>query len=241
MPYEGNVALINGLIPANGQNFPLVHMNHVYVDDEWRLSDVLRDIAFREMEGTIRLTPAEAEIGRTIDSIGVIWNLNQTPERIVINDTHEVEAPRAAGSDTIYDLGITDTTTITFTAYDDGNPVKPASTVTISQDFVFKHRVFWGAASEPASINAAFINSLPSSELRETRAGTITATAGAGEYIWFAYPADFGFSSFDVNGWQGGFIHAKSFNYINPYGHGELYRVYRSARPNIGTVTAIVT
>lgn len=44
MAYQGSVDLISGIRPKNGGQFPLVNAHDVYVDDERRLDDVLKDI-----------------------------------------------------------------------------------------------------------------------------------------------------------------------------------------------------
>ena len=241
MAYEGNVELINGLIPANGQNFPLVHMDHVYVGDDWRLSDVLRDIKYEDIEGTVELSPNVAEIGRTIDSITVSWNLNRIPDRIVINGSHEVESPTGVGSDTVTNLGLTESTSITFSVFDDGNPVKPASAKILSIDFLFSHPIFWGCKTIPISgeIDSAFLRTL-TSELRNTFKGTYNVTAQEGQHIWFAFPDSFGFPQFSVNGWHGGFIHVAAIDYTNEYNHTETYRVYRSGQPSLGSLSVVI-
>lgn len=41
MAFEGDIQVINGLVPANGNDFPLVEASHVYVDDSNNLDDKL--------------------------------------------------------------------------------------------------------------------------------------------------------------------------------------------------------
>ena len=81
-----------------------------------------------------------------------------------------------------------------------------------------------------------------SSELSGSRARTKTVTAGAGQYIWFAYPARLGAATFKVGGFEGGFTLVDgSFSHTNASGYTEAYRVYRSDNAGLGATTVVVS
>ena len=240
MAYEGNVTLINGLIQANGQNFPLVHMDAVYVDDDMRLSDALRELAGAATPfalTSISTTPEVAETGDTVTEIIFTYEFNQIPETLRIAGV-EVEEPARSGQFTLTGQNITAETSFLIYAVDEGSSIKPRGIVNERVSLYFKHRIYWGVAEEPTSLTEEFVEGLSESELSDTLARTITLTAGEGEYLWFAYPENLGFPTFEVNGFLGGFIHA---GVVAFPARNVSYRVYRSGKPAIGTVTAHIS
>jgi len=113
--------------------------------------------------------------------------------------------------------------------------------VTENRYFYWRPLVFWGVDSTPASTEV-FIESLSETALDNNRNRTFTITAGAGEYICFAYPNSYGVASFTVGGFEGGFtLLSDSISVTNAYGVTQDYRLYRSDNPSLGSTTVVVT
>lgn len=45
MAYNGTIELISGITPKNGQDFPLAQAKDIYVDDDLRLDQALKNIS----------------------------------------------------------------------------------------------------------------------------------------------------------------------------------------------------
>lgn len=103
----------------------------------------------------------------------------------------------------------------------------------------FYNPIFWGAAVDQQPTDT-FLNSLTSA-LSDAKGRTVTITAGAGEYLWYAVPARLGACSFKVGGFDGGFGQPVLFTYTNSAGFAEDYAVYRSDNAGLGTTTVIIT
>ena len=65
-------------------------------------------------------------------------------------------------------------------------------------------------------------------------------TAGAGQYILFAWPARLADPTFWVGGQQGGFTKQAAANYTNPNGYLESYNFFTSNQANLGA-TVVTT
>lgn len=110
-----------------------------------------------------------------------------------------------------------------------------------SKNIPWYPRVYWGDAAEGAAIDEALVEGLPSSVLSNTRARAITATAGAGEKIFYAVPDSFGACTFFVEGFEGGFEDVGTVDVENVHGVTITYRVYRSDQPNLGATNITVS
>lgn len=73
----------------------------------------------------------------------------------------------------------------------------------------------------------------------ETKAHTFTVRTGAGQYVYFMLPARLGIPTFNVGGFDGGFILEGVTTWENAAGFTESYNVFRSLNPNLGTTTVI--
>ena len=109
-----------------------------------------------------------------------------------------------------------------------------------SLTYRFMHRAYWGASTAPASYTGAFISSLSDSRLTTTRTGTVRVTAGAGQYIYYCFPASWGTPTFNVGGFDGGFELVDTLSFTNNYGITTTYVIWKSDNPNLDSVTILI-
>ena len=86
-----------------------------------------------------------------------------------------------------------------------------AATASKTATLLFLNRVHWGAASVPATYNSTFVLGLSNNALASSRSRTFSVTAGAGQYIYYAIPSSFGTPTFNVGGFDGGFVKVATF------------------------------
>ena len=154
-------------------------------------------------------------------TVSLAWSLNKTATTQTINNT-PVEGNTATYSN------VTDSTTYTLSVSDgETNDVQSASVV-------FANRIYYGVAVNLSAVNT--LNSVVSDEIERR----FTVTAGAGEYIIYAFPARLGSAQFFVDNWEGGFDAPVEQTITNSSGYSETYKVYKSTNANLGTTTVDV-
>ena len=97
-------------------------------------------------------------------------------------------------------------------------------------------KVYWGASAGIPNISA-----LSGSALAASRVGSFTATATAGQKLYFAIPASFGTPTFAVNGFIGGFQPAGTYIVVNSKGISLSYTLWESVNTGLGSTTVVVT
>lgn len=172
-----------------------------------------------------------AEKGRTINSVVLSWAANKVPKEVYVDG----KSFEATNTDiTLADLGLTSDKTWTLKVVDDFG-----ASATKQTTLHFYNGVYYGAAVNPVTIDSVFVRSLQK-KLTGTRKGTLTVTAGSGQYIWFAFPVALGEPTFRVGGFEGGFIDMGVISYTNMYGYTEKYKVWKSENTNLGTTTVVI-
>lgn len=230
MSYNGSVELIAGITQANNQDYPLVHVHAVYVDDDTRLDGVLDQIASDISDlkyvpmaiNSFTVTPNECEIDATLNSVELKFNLNKVPT--VLKRDNTVVEPAKSGT---WNIGgtIVGNTTFKIDATDERDLTKSATAKITS-----KPKIFWGAAVEPTTIDNTFLNTL-NSKLATDFLTTFTANAVTGRYIWFACPHSFGTPKFYSGGFSGGINKVGT---TTRYNSNMTYDIYRSDYDGLG-------
>lgn len=102
----------------------------------------------------------------------------------------------------------------------------------------FHNKYYFGCAADPGTIDSWFIKRLNhESDFASSKPTFITIpTVNTGEYIWYAYPAKLGTSTFKMNGFNGGFNDAQIVSFTNGSGYTEDYYVYRSVESGLGSI-----
>ncbi len=127
--------------------------------------------------------------------------------------------------------GITANTTFKLIVTDDMEH-EIVQTKTIS----FYNGVYTGVGGDGAEIGSL------TKKLQGSRGITFTATAGEGEYIYYACPAGYGTPAFydKTTGFQASLVKVREENYTNSSGYTEEYQVWRSVHSGLGTLTVEV-
>lgn len=171
-----------------------------------------------------------AEKGDTIDTVTFNWTTSKTPSAITLaGESLDVSAT----SHTYSDLGLTKDSAVkswelVVTDERDAQAKKLTS-------ITFLDRVYYGAAAEPASYDSAFIMSLANKPLSSGKVTSFTATAGAGQYVYYCLPTYMGTCLFNVGGFDGGVNLVDTIELVNQHGHAQNYYIYRTDNANIGT------
>ena len=267
MSYSGSVTLVDGLVPANGQDFTLVNSRHVYVDDENRLSDYITEVneRFNVLEykpitiSSFSISPTEIEKGSTVTSIIFNYGLSKTPTTLTI-DGQAISNPAASGHDLSFGgFSYTDSHTFVLNATDTGPNGTAGASPTRNATLSFLYMVYCGIGDESPTINDAFLLGLPGTLLaswfkstdldRVNNAKAFNANATTGKYIYFALPKSLysgkftGSPIFSFNNTDGGFIQVTEFNHINSTNNpaaSTTYVVFRSQYPSLGNTTFTV-
>ena len=130
-------------------------------------------------------------------------------------------------------------TSITFTV---GATGSDSSFVTKTDSITFRNNNYSGVTNA-ASLTGGELNSELSGGLDNNRSQTFTVSAGAGEYIYYAYPSSYGDATFTVGGFAGGFskLHGGATAHVNIDGFSETYFIYRSDNASLGSTTVVVS
>lgn len=114
------------------------------------------------------------------------------------------------------------------------------NTINISKKFFvsFANYKYYGVSSD-SNIIEETIKEM-SKEVDIDRKGDFTVTANDGQYIYFAVPKRYGEPLFSVGGFENGFHLLKEINITNAYNYNEIYLVYESDQPSLGTTTVKV-
>ena len=126
--------------------------------------------------------------------------------------------------------------TIVITATDERD-ASVSRTLTIN----FQPKVYWGVAAGKEAYTDEDLLGLSGNALASGKARTFTVNAGADQYILYAIPSSFGVPTFKVNGFEGGFVKANTFEHTNASGYSQNYDVWKSVNPNLGNTQVVVT
>ena len=184
------------------------------------------------------------EKGCVVDQVSYRWETSKTPAWVRLDgqDIPISEQHPTWNEGQITSLHVTSKKTWTLKAKD--IKVGSISPVTVStgMSVIFLPRVFWGVAKDGSTLDSAFLEGFRSSgsAVADTQERTFTVTAGTGDYIWYAYPADFGLAKFIYGGFTGGFKFIKQMTFTSKYGVTDQYYLYRSVQSTLGLVEITV-
>lgn len=185
-------------------------------------------------------TVGTVEKGSSISKATVKWNYNKIPTNQSIT-VGSGEAQKIADDATSFDLtfdpAITADTKINIT----GTDARDASS-TVSTSITFLNKKYWGVGTVTSAddVTNEFVLGLGGNTLAGDRKGTVTVNAEAGQFIYFAIPADFGTPAFFVGGFEGGFDLLKTFDFTNASGYITSYNVYKSTNAGLGNTNVEV-
>lgn len=165
-----------------------------------------------------------------------------TPTSLVLTNTLNGESKNVLGTPTSFTSSQTyarttpnQTVVFTLTSTDGITPQVRTATITWGQ------KVYWGN-KVPATHNAAFITGLPSNGLQTTGNKTFTATAGATENLYFAYPTRLGSPTVVIGGFTYSWtVISTTISVTNAQGFAENYTLIQNENLGVGTKTVAVT
>lgn len=185
---------------------------------------------------TFTMTPSTDtyEIGSTVNEIVFNWTYNKDVVSQTLTDcTLADETVRTA----TYSTDITSNKTFTLNASDG------EKSVTSSKSISFKHYIYWGASAEPISgdYDSSFILSLDSKKFATNTKGNYSANVGSGQYLYLAYPSSWGqVSSWYIGGFETTTEDCGTIAFTNASGNTTTFRIVRSSRSGLGSITAEV-
>lgn len=183
---------------------------------------------------TATYTPALLDVEAasiSVDTSNVGYPLSLSPPYTTVS-ANGTSIPYPASKNT------TVTFTITATASD-------GSSDTATDTLSFRQYNYWGVTAN-SNISVGDLISLADNfgdkELLASRAKTFTINASSGQYIYYAYPSDYGEATFTVGGFEGGFAQVAGSGEIhtNANGYQETYRIYRSDETGLASTTVVV-
>lgn len=177
------------------------------------------------------------EIGATVSNPRFTWSYNKA----IVNQNL-----KAGGSvlplddqqarEYAYTGDITSNTTFTISGSDN-----KAKSCTRTGSFNFKHKRYFGVAEVPAEYNSDFILGLSGKEFCTGRTkSAFSLTAGAGQYMFYCFPATYGTPTFNVGGFDGGFELAATIDFTNASGNTTSFVIWKSENANLATQSIIV-
>ena len=172
------------------------------------------------------------EKGRTITDVTLTWSMNKVPTTLTLDGSSiDVSSKTKA----LTGLGLQADKTWTLKATDARNASVQKTTAVY-----FRNGRYYGVGTVDASgVNDKFVQGL-TKELASNNTTTFTVTAGTGQYIYYVHPASFGTPVFTVGGFEGGFDLIKTFDYTNPSGFKESYKVWKTTNASLGSTTVVV-
>lgn len=204
--------------------------------DEYK--QMIDDLAYVKIAITAgSATNSSNEIGATVTETTVNFTLNKEPKTLKIKFGSETEETLAtsARSKAYTGKSVKANTNIVITATDERDATA-TRTVTIS----FQPKVYWGVADNKASYASTDILALEGSALASNRNRTFSANAGTGKHIIYAIPSSFGTPTFNVGGFDGGFIKVGTIEHTNASGYKQNYDVWKSVNAGLGQTSVTV-
>lgn len=183
-------------------------------------------ISFNHSAGTV-------EMGSVVKELTLNWELNKTPVSQTVNGE---PLDVSARSKKLTGLNITANKYFSMSVTDERGATDSAST-TVS----FQNGVYYGAETNPATLDSAFILALASKTLSSSKGRIIDVKAGNGQHIWYALPKRLGTCKFTVGGFEGGFDLVATIDFTNSKGYTEQYYIYRSGQTGLGATKVVVS
>ena len=188
---------------------------------------------------TFTSSPAfgDYEIGDTVPNPRFTWSYNKA----IVNQNLKAGGTTLPLDDQqareyAYTGDITSDTIFTIAGSDN-----KAKSCTRTGSFNFKHKRYFGVAEVPAEYNSNFILGLSGKEFCTDRTkSAFSLTAGARQYMFYCFPADYGTPTFNVGGFDGGFELAATIDFTNASGNTTSFVIWKSENANLGTQSIIV-
>lgn len=204
--------------------------------DEYK--KIVDDLNYKKIAvNTMTATNSSNEIGATVTGTEVTWTLNKEPktQKIQFGSEAEETLETSARKKSYTGKSVKTNTTIILTVTDERDAV-----VTKNVSISFQPKVYWGVADHKETYESADILALEGSALASGRGRTFTVDAAAGKHILYAIPSSFGTPTFNVGGFDGGFIKVGTIEHTNAPGYKQNYDIWKSVNAGLGSTTVTV-
>lgn len=182
------------------------------------VEEALDDVLYKKIEITsFTNTVGVVEMGSTVDAVTLNWATNKVPSTLTLDGT---AVDVASKTKALTGLGL-----------------KASKTTSVT----FQNGVFFGVSTvntEDGVTNDLILSF--TKNLAGTRTRTFTVNSGSGQYIYYVYPSRLGKASFNVGGFDGGFVLFKTMQVTNASGYAEEFYIYKSENHNLGNTTVTV-
>lgn len=183
------------------------------------------------------INKATNEIGSTVTDVDVNWKLNKTPKTLKAQFGSEAQETltNSETSKSYSGKTVKSNTNIILTASDERNTV-----VTKQLTIAFLPKAYWGLVDNKETYTTEDILALSNSVLTGSRQRTLSMNATSGKHILYAIPSSFGTPTFNVGGFDGGFVKVGTVSHRNASGHTQNYDVWKSVNAGLGSVNVLV-
>lgn len=200
-----------------------------------KINEELAKIAsYKEINiDSLSVSPSVAEIGSTVSTAAVTWNLNKVPKTLTLAGTSLT--PAQSGTKNYSSVSSDRSWTLTAT---DDKGATASKTITLP----FHNGVYYGVGTARISYDSNFVRGLTKT-LRGSKLPSFSVNAGDNEYIYYCLPTrnPYGSCNFTVNGFTGGFTLVDTISFTNASGYTENYYIYRSDNANLGSTAVTVS
>lgn len=214
-------ALVNTKASQTDLNAFEAQTNNSIAAIQSQLDDILQRLDALEFKSisiqSFTASPNLIELGSN-STITLNWIINKAATTQTINGEDVIGTTKQYAN-------VSATTNYTLYVSDGNTTANKTITVNAA------NQIYYGVAADLSDVTA--LTKVLSDEVERT----ITVNAGAGQYIIYAYPARLGNVEFWVENFEGGFEPAVELNVTNASGYTELYKIYRSTNPNLGSTT----
>lgn len=234
---SGNLALVDpSAIGADASGVNYTNASYPSLDNVKKAIDNLISKVYYVAPtiDTFTMTPSttEYEIGSTVNELVFAWTYNKDVTSQTLTDcTLADETVRTA----TYSTAITTNKTFTLNASDG------EKSVSASKSISFKHKIYWGSSSTTEDFTSAFILGLSGKKFATGYKGSYSMTVGSGEYGYLCYPSSWGnVSSWWIGGFEVTTTDCGTISFTNASGNTTTFRITRTSKPGLGSITAEV-
>lgn len=234
---SGNLALVDpSTIGTDASGVSYTNISYPNLDNVKKtLDNLLAKVYYVEPKiESFTMTPSttEYEIGSTINEVVFNWSYNKDVVSQTLTDcTLADETVRTA----TYSTPISSNKTFTLNASDGEKSVSSSKSIS------FKHKIYWGSSSTTEDFTSAFILALSGKKFATSTKGSYSMNIGNGEYGYLCYPSTWGnVQSWFIGGFETTTEDCGTIAFTNASGNTTTFRITRTSRSGLGSITAEV-
>lgn len=234
---SGNLALVDpSAIGTDASGVSYTNASYPNLDNVKKaLDNLISKVYYVEPKiESFTMTPSttEYEIGSTVNEVVFNWSYNKDVVSQTLTDcTLADETVRTA----TYSTPISSNKTFTLNASDGEKSVSSSKSIS------FKHKIYWGSSSTTEDFTSAFILALSGKKFATSTKGSYSMNIGNGEYGYLCYPSSWGnVQSWFIGGFETTTEDCGTIAFTNASGNTTTFRITRTSRSGLGSITAEV-